>query len=86
MNFHSIIKIYYVVSLKRLHTDFLLYVSCSNYIVKITRIVMKVVIFTVLSLLRLRHITFRHDTKTLSIEAKQKHVREMMAAEYAIRK
>ncbi len=37
---------------------------------------MRVAIFAVLRLLRLRHTTLRHDTKNLSIEAKQRHVIE----------
>ncbi len=45
---------------------------------KITRIAMRVAIFAVLSLLRLSHATFRQDPKNLSIEAKQRHVRDVM--------
>jgi hypothetical protein len=43
---------------------------------------MRMTIFAVLSLLRLRHITLRHDTKNLSIEAKQMHVRVVKVAVY----
>jgi hypothetical protein len=53
---------------------------------KITRIDMRVAIFVVLSLLRLRHTTLRHDAKNLSIEAKQRHVKELIVTHEVIKR
>lgn len=53
---------------------------------KLTRITMRIAIFVVLNLLRLRHLTFRHETRSLSIEAKLRHVKEITVTELIMRK